>query len=392
MDVFGRFLGGSGSADRQQKAQDLERSGLENMRAGDLQQARADLQKAVGLEPRNAILRGNLAMVLARLDMLDNAEKEFQTAIKLSPGDEELRFAHGQLLERMFRPIEAAAEYSIGSTLDLGGTRSLVALASLEAKGEDLEKAESYIRIALERNGDDPQAWACLCEIHLTRLLQEQGDLDRGIGMLSDAYNSSSGDNRVRAALDKKSLRRTRVAHGIELYRQMAKIPPASQGYYRKSESARLSSAGGTDSTKPESDQWLDVMYGWYSSLGVESSASTSMLATTTTGEDAPVSAAARPQAERTQAEVSPRFKSADSRPAANEAPAAGLTNLVDVQRTRAISQLEFDVAREPSNSKLRRDLSILYLQVGRVAEAKVQARKAEEAMRQRHVGARPAE
>jgi hypothetical protein len=51
----------------------------------------------------------------------------------------------------------------------------------------------------------------------------------------------------------------------------------------------------------------------------------------------------------------------------------------VDIKKGSAISQLEFDVAKDPGNSKLRRDLSILYLQAGRVAEAKEQARKAEE-------------
>ena len=50
---------------------------------------------------------------------------------------------------------------------------------------------------------------------------------------------------------------------------------------------------------------------------------------------------------------------------------------------------LEFEIAIDPTNSKLRRKLSILYLQAGRIAEAKEQARKAEELTAKRGHGLR---
>ena len=186
------------------------------------------------------------------------------------------------------------------------------------------------------------------------------------------------------------------MAHGIELYRQLPKLSPAEQTFYRNSELARLKLAGSSEAIKPGSDQWLDMMHAWYTSLGVGQAASTSMLvfapppmATT------PVATSIMPADEDTRAAEAASSQAAPSVLSvvdSTEPPAIRSGSLVDMQRTRAISQLEFEVARNPTNSKLRRDLSILYLQAGRVADAKVQARKAEEASRQRHAGVRPAE
>ena len=68
-------------------------------------------------------------------------------------------------------------------------------------------------------------------------------------------------------------------------------------------------------------------------------------------------------------------------------APGRGLqTGRGQANQTAA---LEFEVAIDPTNSKLRRDLSILYLQAGRIAEAKEQARKAEELTAKRGHGPR---
>jgi Flp pilus assembly protein TadD len=397
MDVFGRFLGASGNADRQQKVQDLERSGLENLRAGNLLQAKADLQKAVGLDSKNATLRGHLATVLARLDMYTDADKEFQTAIKLSPVNEGLRHAHGQLLERLLRPDEAAAEYGLACTLDSRSTQSLVALALLEAKRDESEKAESYLLVAFERDANDPQAWTVLAEIHLARLLEEQGNLDRGVEMLTNAYHGSPKDGGIQAALDKKMLRRNRVSQGIEVYRHLADLPPADQAFYRDSELSRLKSAGSDGSALPGSDQWLDVMYAWYSSLGGQSSAATSMLKADPQVQAAAVAAAGRSQAlDPARADLAAGSRAAGSEEATKEreAPPAVVRPMsqVDLERNNAIGKLEFEVARDPNNSKLRRDLSILYLQAGRVADAKEQARQAESVMRQRHTEGRPAE
>ena len=120
MEVFNRFLGPDGGAGRhRQKSRDLERSGLRHLQDGSLFEAKADLQKAVGLDPHNAVLRGHLAQTLSALDLLKESDKEFRAAITLSPFDQDLRFAHAQLLESMQYLDDAAEEYSFASTLDL---------------------------------------------------------------------------------------------------------------------------------------------------------------------------------------------------------------------------------------------------------------------------------
>ena len=131
------------------------------------------------------MLRGKLAMVLARLDMLDNAEKEYQAAIKLSPVDEELRYAHGQLARAHVSSHRSGG--GIQHRVDARSGRDSKPCRARVARGEKattLEKAESYIRIALERKRRRSPGMGMSARDPSTRLLQEQGDLDRGIGLL----------------------------------------------------------------------------------------------------------------------------------------------------------------------------------------------------------------
>ncbi len=394
--MFGRFLGASDNADRQQRARDLSRTGLDSLREGNLQQARTDFQKAVGLEPKNPELRGYLGTVLAGLDLLTEADKEFQTAIKLNAVDEWLRYAHGQLLESMLRPEEAAAEYRVASRLDPASTRSLASLAVLAAKRDELETAESYVLAALERNDSDSHAWASLAEIHLSRLLEEQGDLDRGVQLLTDAYAGSPKDGSLRTALDRKMLRRNKVSQGIEIYRRLARLTPAEQTYYREYELRRLKSAATDVSSQPGSEQWLDVMYPWLLTLKTESSAATAILSPAALAQPAVAAVQQVQIAESVKNEapvgalqpamIGTAAREDEPPPAVIRAP-----NEPDGRRRLGIAQLEIEVASDPQNSKLRRDLSILYLQAGRLADAKAQAREAEVLQRQRHVAGRVA-
>jgi len=264
----------------------------------------------------------------------------------------------------------------------------------LAAKRGEIETAESYIRIALERDQSDHQTWPCLAEMHLTGLLAEQGDLDRGVQMLTNAYSGSPDDGSIRAALDKKMLRRNRVSQGIDIYRRLARVSPADQQFYRDSELSRLMAAGSDGSAQPGSDQWLDMMHDWFSGLRTDSSAATAMLQTAVPVPAVAVDAVRRLHAVDAPSGDVPAGLRADvpktaAKEKARPSTAVGLASQAGTPRNGAIAQLEFEVARDPQDSKLRRDLSIMYLQAGRLADAKEQARRAEELQRQRHVGGR---
>ncbi len=212
MDMFNRLRGPEGSAIRhQQKSRELEQSGLVHLQNGSLFQAKTDLQRAVGLDPQSAALRGHLAQVLAGLDLLKDADREFRTAITLSPFDQELRFAHAQLLETMEYLDDAAEEYGFASTLDPHPSRSLIALAFLEAGRGNIRKAEGSILNALERGESNLQVWASLCDIRQDMLLEEQRNLNRSIGLLAWGYDRAHGDRRIQTAIDGKKARRRKV-------------------------------------------------------------------------------------------------------------------------------------------------------------------------------------
>jgi tetratricopeptide (TPR) repeat protein len=274
MDVLNRFRGPATGATFQQlqKSRGLERSGLRHLREGNLLQARADLQRAASLDPSNGSLRGHVAQALYMLDLLSDADREYRAAITHSPVDEDLRYAHAQLLEAMQRLDEAAEEYSFASTLNLQNTRSLAALALLEARRDDLARAEGYLLTALERDEYDAQVWAALHEMRLGVLLEEQRQIDRSIELLAWGYDGSQQDSRIQAAIDRKKPRRRKLTQAIQLYRQCRKLQLLDGQSYHDLELDWLRTHGkGTAAAPwPGSDPWIDLLLDWYSRQQVD--------------------------------------------------------------------------------------------------------------------------
>jgi len=81
-------------------------------RAGRLQEALADHDKAIALEPNFYLHRRDRGTVLSELGRHDDALKEFAAALRRSPKSADTRFARGRVLEKIGRHEDALADYA----------------------------------------------------------------------------------------------------------------------------------------------------------------------------------------------------------------------------------------------------------------------------------------
>ncbi len=108
MGVFSRFRPAVETSDRLDKARELEQSAAEHMQRNEFRLAKVDLKMAVGLATESASLRAQLCMVLTHLGEFDDALKEIDAAIQLSPHDGSFSVLRGKVLEKLSRDQEAA--------------------------------------------------------------------------------------------------------------------------------------------------------------------------------------------------------------------------------------------------------------------------------------------
>src|SRR5262245_14859782 len=84
-----------------QSAEVLELLGMAHWMAGNIQAARQELDEATHLDPRRASAHYNFALVLAELNMLDEAVQENHAALFISPGHEGALKLHANLTQRI---------------------------------------------------------------------------------------------------------------------------------------------------------------------------------------------------------------------------------------------------------------------------------------------------
>ena len=213
------------------------------------------------------MLRNHLAQSLIALYLFSEAEHEYRAAIILSPDDEGLRFAHGQLLEDMQSLDQAAEEYAAASRLDPRSTRGPVALARLEASRNDAPRAATQILAAFERDRCDPKVWEAVIEIRLGMLLEAQARIDRLLELLAWGYYGSLADSKIWRTLECMKQRRRKIAEAVQLYKKCMNEQLLERQSYRDLEIELLTRLDRRDGDSSEhSDAWLDLVYAWCSS------------------------------------------------------------------------------------------------------------------------------
>lgn len=119
------------------------------LKTGRHDEARAELEQARSLDPRNADAYRGLAEIHQALDQPDQAEADFRRAIELRPTDRALHDLLGTLYFRGGRMKEAEAEYRRSIELAPDGVYGLRNLAGVLITGGRLPEAVGLLRRAL---------------------------------------------------------------------------------------------------------------------------------------------------------------------------------------------------------------------------------------------------
>jgi Flp pilus assembly protein TadD len=82
-----------------ERTKELLSEGVKSFREGDFESAEQSFKQALELEPENALIHNNYAMMLKRTERYDQAEKHFRTALDLEPENVQIQKNYGNLLK-----------------------------------------------------------------------------------------------------------------------------------------------------------------------------------------------------------------------------------------------------------------------------------------------------
>jgi tetratricopeptide (TPR) repeat protein len=338
-------------------------------------QAESELRRAVALDPDSVTAHAYLGMVLHKIGRLDEAVDELGIAINLMPDDEALWRTRGSVKEALDDVQGAIIDYQMALQLDTGQPLSHAALGGIMVRTGDMQRADFHLRRALELEPRDPVALADLAQIRQQQGAQSEaiaalrgaltlladrdhppvvrtggmpvpadtraditGRLQARLGLLLESTSDASGavaalhaaheaipdDTTILREYARLLIQLARLTEALALYERTEKAFPANRGVYESDLAALVASHRGPLLDRPASPP-------------VASSASTA--AASASGGD-------------------------------------------------QLARLEAQVRADSTNRVARRELSVAYLRAGRIAEAKEQARIAEELRSHRTGGA----
>ena len=353
----------------------------------------------------------------------------------LAPSDDVLQRTHGMIFEAMGRLDEAAIAYCKAIELKPDSHHAHGSLGSLSLKRGDVQEAENLITTALRldpndagaikdmaevkrRQGDCDAAIAILgaallvqpahaaLNLKLGQLLAEKGQTAHACAALQKALNQQPHDPEILFTLGAVMLQMGRHEEVRRLYDQAMKGAPSSKQRY-ETDFRRLlvehmaAQPAEEDLPVPVSSRntpsgrlMLDAMPALISPIQTESARDSKpdrvpmaaydpsptpagipvLTLVTAPGRTAPANTGAPPDPSARAEQAPPPVPVAAREPASSRAEASPVATAL----APAITAMEARVMKEPSNSRLCRDLSILYLRAGRLSEAMEMGRKAE--------------
>jgi superkiller protein 3 len=137
------------------------------IRLGKLREARADFERALQLNPKQAIAWMNLARISLELNDLDRADRDLKRAIALEPGASEGYLLLGYLHLRQNRLKDALADFRKSSALDPKDSVSLSMIGYVLEKQGHANQAANYYGQALKSDPHDELASHLLAGVDL---------------------------------------------------------------------------------------------------------------------------------------------------------------------------------------------------------------------------------
>jgi len=204
--------------------------GTELARQGKLDQAAAEHEKALEMDPRMARAHVNLISLYGRLKQYEKAAKHYHAAVELDPDSYESHYNYGVLLTRWGKHEEAGEAYRKVLAVHPEHAEARNNLGDLLQRQGRLPEAETEFRKAIESRPAFPQA-----HFNLGRILVNQGKYDDGIQELQKALTTDDADSEpayfyavgaayVRAGDRENGVRYIRLAREKAAARQQAKL------------------------------------------------------------------------------------------------------------------------------------------------------------------------
>ncbi len=141
-------------AQQEKRADTYTRLGIGYMEQGKYEVALAKFDKAIEADSNYSPAYGYKAVLNERLKQLEEADQNYQTAIRLNPKDDNIGNFYGSFLCKNERFDEAEAVFLqvIQNPFNLRQENAMINAGRCARLEPDLEKAEQYFRQASERN------------------------------------------------------------------------------------------------------------------------------------------------------------------------------------------------------------------------------------------------
>lgn len=154
--------------------------GIDYLRQGELDQAYNRLQRALAADPNFSTAHNAMGLLQERLNNPEKAEEHYRRAVYLNPGDSAAQNNYGSFLCRQERYEEGEARFikvtqnRLYDQPEIAYTNAGVCMK----RAGDIDKAEHYLRTALQINPIVPQALVAMCEL----------SYDKGRHLIARAY------------------------------------------------------------------------------------------------------------------------------------------------------------------------------------------------------------
>ena len=142
--------------------------GITYMGQGDLNTAMNRLQKAIHQDPENPLAYSSMAILNMRLSQLDEAEQNFEKAIKIAPDNSSIRNNYGAFLCQQKRYQQAQEQFMQALKNPLYQTPEHAYLNAGKCT-DNKEEAEKYFRAALRNNPVFPGALLEMARLNLEK-------------------------------------------------------------------------------------------------------------------------------------------------------------------------------------------------------------------------------
>ncbi len=189
--------------------------------AGRLDEAQQEFETALKFDPTSAKAHVGLANVLIAKSKFDEAEQHFQDALRLEPRDPELLSAHGYLLERMGRFEEAANQYEASIRLNPTSARLYYTYGAFLDKQGKGDEAIAQFQRALQK---DPKLADAHCDMGTALFVK--GDIDGAKAHYDQAAQIQPNRADVHLDLGNVLARKGLMSQAIIEYEEALRIDP----------------------------------------------------------------------------------------------------------------------------------------------------------------------